>query len=225
MRAPLRSVQSPRSFYTSIINTYSGLSRRVMRRARLRRWEKRMDDGPSPTPANRFARRSPRALTHKTSPALQNGSFSPKWCIQTRPVEDATRPGFHNTFTQSPKASFRVHLVDNSTPHPTKGLGCVNEWIMYPQVPTMGSPARATVGRVPHDVKGATDEREEGISPNVGNWAASLLVPLEHTTPSSEPVLLSNVVSNVARRGEGGDMLGFDCGGIAVGGYRDGLGV
>jgi hypothetical protein len=38
-----------------------------------------------------------------------------------------------------------------------------------------------------------------GILPNVGNRAARPFAPFEHATPLSEPLLLSYVVSNVAR--------------------------
>lgn len=48
----------------------------------------------------------------------------------------------------------------------------------------------------------------EGISPNVGKRAARPFAPLEHATPLREPDMLSNVLSYVARRGEG--TLGFD---------------
>ena len=52
----------------------------------------------------------------------------------------------------------------------------------------------------------------EGRSPNVGNFEASPLTPLEHATPFIEPPELSNVVSYVARRGKGGCTLCFDGG-------------
>ena len=49
----------------------------------------------------------------------------------------------------------------------------------------------------------------EGMSPNVGKREARPFSPLEHATPLREPALLSNVVSNVARRGVGVGVAGF----------------
>jgi hypothetical protein len=49
-----------------------------------------------------------------------------------------------------------------------------------------------------------------GISPNVGKRAARPFAPFEHATLLREPLLLSYVVSNVARRvvGDEGGVLG-----------------
>jgi len=52
---------------------------------------------------------------------------------------------------------------------------------------------------------------KEGTSPNVGNCVSRPKSPLEHATPSIEPSELSNVGSNVARRGEGVGRLGCGC--------------
>ena len=60
--------------------------------------------------------------------------------------------------------------------------------------------------------------RNEGRSPNVGNFVTRPLAPLEHATVSIEPLRLSNMGSNVARKGEGAGWLG--CG--ALGGTEDG---
>jgi hypothetical protein len=47
-----------------------------------------------------------------------------------------------------------------------------------------------------------------GRSPNVGNFATRPVAPFEHATLLREPFLLSNVVSNVTRRGEGVGRIG-----------------
>jgi len=49
---------------------------------------------------------------------------------------------------------------------------------------------------------------KEGTSPNVGNCVSRPKSPLEHAAPSIEPSGLSNVGSNVARKGEGVGRLG-----------------
>ena len=64
---------------------------------------------------------------------------------------------------------------------------------------------------------------KEGTSPNVGNVVSRPLAPLEHATPSIEPVELSNVGSYVARKGEGMGRLGCGALGTAVGGDPVGL--
>ena len=53
---------------------------------------------------------------------------------------------------------------------------------------------------------------KEGTLPNVGNFVLRPLSPLEHATVSIEPSELSNMGSNVARKGEGVGRLG--CGAL-----------
>ena len=59
----------------------------------------------------------------------------------------------------------------------------------------------------------------EGRSPNVGYFVTRPLSPSEHATVFIEPLRLSNMGSNVARKGEGIGWLG--CG--ALGGAEDGV--
>ena len=56
----------------------------------------------------------------------------------------------------------------------------------------------------------------EGMSPNFGNSATRPWAPFEHATLLREPFLLSNVVSNVARRGLGVGTLGPGWEGVGV---------
>jgi len=58
---------------------------------------------------------------------------------------------------------------------------------------------------------------KEGMLANVGNLVSRPLSPLEHATEFIEPLLLSNLGSYVARKGEGVGREGPE-GGAGVGG-------